>query len=373
LKLWIKKYHNKSYSFKVRILLDIGHPAHVHYFRNFISEMKSCGHQFLLTARDKEVTHSLLYNYNLEHYSRGKGKNTLLGKMTYMLKADLLLFNLSRKWRPDIFMSFGSPYAAHIAFVSGKPHIALTDTEHAKLGILAFASFSKVIITPDTFLKSFGLKHIKFSGYFELCYLHPNFYKANVSIKSLLKLRDDEKYVLFRYISWNASHDIGQSGISLETKLKLINLFRSRGYKVFISSEGKLLPEFEQYKLNIPPERIHDVLHEAEFFIGESGTMATEASILGTPSVYVNSLDAGVFQDEVKYGLLYSFRESTRILNEVEKLLEIPDLKSLHRGRRLKLLNDKIDPTAFLVWFVENYPQSKKIMKKNPEYQFRFK
>ncbi len=41
--------------------------------------------------------------------------------------------------------------------------------------------------------------------------------------------------------------------------------------------------------------------------------------------------------------------------------------------RRQKMLLEKIDVTAFLVWFVENYPESAKIMKENPDYQWRFR
>lgn len=32
-----------------------------------------------------------------------------------------------------------------------------------------------------------------------------------------------------------------------------------------------------------------------------------------------------------------------------------------------------IDYVAFLTWFIENYPESQKIMKENPDYQWRFK
>jgi uncharacterized protein len=357
----------------MKIFIDIGHPAHVHYFKNLIAEMKKFGHHFLITARDKEVTHSLLKAFNIEYISRGKGRNSLFGKLIYLLKADLKIFNLARKWKPDVFLSFGSPYAAHTASILGKPHIALTDTEHAKLGILAFAPFSEVIITPDTFFKPFGTKHLKFSGYFELCYLHPNFYKPDNSIRGLLNLDDNDKFVLFRYISWKASHDIGQSGIPEETKLNLINLFLSKGYKVFISAEGDLVPEFWKYRLIIPPERIHGVLQEADFFIGESGTMATEASLLGTPSVYVNTLDAGVFRDEVEYGLLYSFRSANNLLFEVEKLLAIENLSEIHSERRKMMLADKIDVTSFLIWFVQNYPLSYEEIKNDPTSQNKFK
>lgn len=37
------------------------------------------------------------------------------------------------------------------------------------------------------------------------------------------------------------------------------------------------------------------------------------------------------------------------------------------------MLSDKIDVTAFMVWFIETYPESKRIMEVNPGYQKRFK
>ena len=40
---------------------------------------------------------------------------------------------------------------------------------------------------------------------------------------------------------------------------------------------------------------------------------------------------------------------------------------------RKVLENDTINPTDFLIWFVENYPESKKIMKENPDYQYIFR
>jgi uncharacterized protein len=55
------------------------------------------------------------------------------------------------------------------------------------------------------------------------------------------------------------------------------------------------------------------------------------------------------------------------------ELVDIPDLKEQWARKREKLLDEKIDVTAFMVWFVENYPKSFKIMKKNPTFQDRFK
>jgi hypothetical protein len=44
----------------------------------------------------------------------------------------------------------------------------------------------------------------------------------------------------------------------------------------------------------------------------------------------------------------------------------------MHSNRE-RFLQDKIDVTAFMVWFIENYPDSFHTMRKNPDYQYRFK
>ena len=357
----------------MKILIDIGHPAHVHYFKHFIKIMKQKGHEFLVTARDKEITQQLLNTYKIPFINRGKGGSSLLGKLFYMIRADWFLYKVARKFKPDLFLSFSSPYAAHASKLFGKPHIAFDDTEHAKFELMIYPPFTDVILNPKSFQKNLGKKQILFDSYMEFSYLHENYFSPDENIRLLLNLERKEKFVLFRFISWGASHDIGQSGIPNDTKLSLIKLFENKGFKVFISAEGSLSDTFEKYRISISPEKIHSVLHEASFFIGESGTMATESAIMGTPSIFVNSLDAGVFQDEVNYGLLYSYRNAVGLFEKVEALISNESINQEHLQKRLKLHKDKIDVTAFMIWFIENYPQSAKIMKENPDYQYRFK
>tara|TARA_B100002003_G_C13601471_1_gene310124 strand:+ start:62 stop:442 length:381 start_codon:yes stop_codon:yes gene_type:complete len=110
----------------LKLLIDIGHPAHVHYFKNFIQIMKKNSHSFLLTARDKEVVFDLLNRYGIKFTSRGKGKKTLYGKLCYIFQADFRILKLAIKFKPDIFISFASPYAAQISWLLRKPHIAFT-------------------------------------------------------------------------------------------------------------------------------------------------------------------------------------------------------------------------------------------------------
>ena len=61
------------------------------------------------------------------------------------------------------------------------------------------------------------------------------------------------------------------------------------------------------------------------------------------------------------------------MLEKIEHLLDNDSLKKQWKVKRQKLLSDKIDVSAFLVWFVENYPNSNQIIKDNANFQNRFK
>jgi len=95
--------------------------------------MESKGHQFILVARNKEVTFQLLKSFNLPFISRGKGGKGYFTKFFYLLKAEAIIFKYSVKFKPDLFLSFGSTYAAHVSGLLGILHVTLDDTEHAKL------------------------------------------------------------------------------------------------------------------------------------------------------------------------------------------------------------------------------------------------
>jgi uncharacterized protein len=356
----------------MRILIDLGHPAHIHYFKNFINIMKGKGHEFAFSARDKEVLHYLLDNLAIPYKSRGKGGKTLLSKIFYLFVADYIIYKMAKDFKPDIFLSFASTYAAHVSWILRKPHIVFDDTEHSTFELLLYPPFSDVLLNPKCFYKNLGKKQIKFDGYMELCSLHPNYYNPNRDIISFLGVKESDKYALLRFVSWDASHDVGHSGLDYKTKIQLVNLF-SLTMKVFISSEKSLPKELNQYQIKIPPQRMHDVLAFATLFVGEGATMASECAMLGTPAIYVNSLDAGTLKEQEKYGLLFGFRNSEGVIEKVNEILATPNLKKEFQVRRQQMLVDKIDVTGFMVWFVENYPGSVNIMKSNPDYQYSFK
>ena len=54
----------------MKIFIDIGHPAHVHYFKNFIWIMQEKGHVVYISARNKEVALDLLDYYKIHYFNR---------------------------------------------------------------------------------------------------------------------------------------------------------------------------------------------------------------------------------------------------------------------------------------------------------------
>ena len=358
-----------------KVLVDIGHPAHVHYFRNFINAMIGNGHSVAVTAREKEVTHQLLDAYNIVYRSRGKGAASLIGKLFYIPVGDAAIFKIASKFKPDIFLSFASPYAAQVSTIIRKPHIVLDDTEIARFGQAMYRPFSNTILTPMCFKKDFGVKHIRFDGFMELAYLHPRYFTPNFKFLNELNLNMGEKFVLIRFVSWRANHDIGQSGLSNESKRAIVEAF-SNQYRVFISAESELPYDLEKYRISIQPHHIHHVIAYASLFIGESSTMASEAAVLGTPAIYCDNNGRGYTNEEERYGLVHNFGiSSSEQVRAVEKGLELlGDSRTKVRieRNRIEFLKNKIDVTSFLVWFVENYPESFQIMKEMPQYQHRF-
>ncbi|MEW6506993.1 MAG: hypothetical protein AB1432_04520 [Bacteroidota bacterium] len=134
----------------------------------------------------------------------------------------------------------------------------------------------------------------------------------------------------------------------------MINIHSKYG-KVFITTERKVDSEFEQYQINIPPHKIHSFIYYSSLLIGDSQAMTSEAAVLGVPSLRSNSFVGRIsyLEEEHKYGLTFGFKpdESEKMFAKLDELLNTSNLKEEWQRRREKMLADKIDVTAFLVWF----------------------
>lgn len=344
----------------MKILLDIGHPAHVHYFKYSIEKLKNSGNTVIVVAREKEITFDLLKAYKIPFISRGKGKQTLTGKFFYLFYGTYKIFNIALKYKIDCYLSFASPYNALASVFYRKPNITFDDTEHNVFNHRIYKTFSDAIFTPEYFKKSFGKKHFRFKGTMDSAYLHPAYFRAKeVEFPERTDKLSGQKKVILRLVSWNASHDINQHGFSSGDILKLIEVL-SKYADVYVSTEKQLPGSLDKYLLKVKPEDIHYYMLKADLFIGESGSMATEAPYLGTHSIVLNSAsnELGVFDWFSVFKTFHIADDFNDVITTSIRLLERDDLKSESKAESELIINNSVCLTDFIYWLIINYPGS---------------
>ena len=85
------------------ILIDIGHPAHVHLFRNSIKAWKNKGHHVVIAIRDRGIVGSLLMTYGLDFSIASKPRSGIIGKAIELLEHDWNILKLTRRYNAKIY------------------------------------------------------------------------------------------------------------------------------------------------------------------------------------------------------------------------------------------------------------------------------
>jgi hypothetical protein len=342
----------------MKVLFGVAHPKQVHARKNVAWELEKRGHEVRFLTIDKEVTIPLLKKYGFEYNIIGISQKKFVKKGVLLAKGLFKTLRYVSQFKPDILIG-GVPFLAIISRLVDKPHIMTTDTEDASFVIDLSIPFTDAVLTPISFKKNLNPnKHIRFNGYFELSYLHPNYFKPDPSSLEIANLSKDERFVVMRFVSWHAIHDLNQHGIhNLEKIVKDIE----NHARVLISSERRLNKSLEPYRAKIPPEKMHDLLYYADAYIGEGAAMASESAILGTPSIYVSTRKLGYLEElEKRYGLVYCYHDplfgQTNGARKVREFLMDKSTKKKWKEKRKKLLDEKIDVTKFMVEFIEESP-----------------
>ncbi len=180
-----------------------------------------------------------------------------------------------------------------------------------------------------------------------------------------------------RFNVFKAHHDVGVKSLSLDQKIRMVEILKPHG-RILVTTEREIEPELKAYQLKISPEKVHSVMYYATMFLGDSQTMTSEAAVLGTPAIKCNSFAGRLSvpnELENKYHLCYSFlpQQFDLMLEKINELIYYPNLKKEWQNRKERMLQDKIDVTAFWSWFIDNYPNSISLLKNDPEYSKRFK
>ena len=347
----------------MKILIYLGHPAHFHNYKNTIAALKSNGHEVAVLIKKKDILEDLLKNAGIPYHNileEGR-KDSRIGIIIGMLKRAWRLDRFCRTFKPDILAGSSVENSfigklRHIPVINNGEDDASVVPNYAKLAY----PWADVILCPSTCeCGKWEKKAVKYEGYQELGYLHPDNFTPDRSVVEQY-FPTDSPYFLMRFSGLNAHHDVGIRGINADIAQNLVNILEPHG-RVYITSERPLEPQFEKYRIAINPLDIHHVMAFADMYIGDSQTMAAESGVLGTPFVRFNDFVGRIgylaeLEDKYQLGFGIKPDNETSLYSAVESLVNMPDKKAVFEQRRQLMLSEKINFAEFLTDFIENYP-----------------
>ncbi|MFC3959431.1 DUF354 domain-containing protein [Halovivax cerinus] len=338
----------------MRVLVQLTHPAHVHFFRPYVELAADRGHAVRVLALEKEMSLELLDAYGIEYEVACEPADRDLFRIRDQARLTRATYRAARDFDPDVLAAIGGTSVAHVSTLVRGRSLVFYDTEHATLQNAITYPFVDRLCTPACYRDDVGANQVRYRGFQELAYLHPNRFSPDPSIREAAGLDPGERFVVLRLVGWDAVHDVGSGGFADVSDV--VSALEATGVRVLITSEAPLPPDVRDRRVSIPPHRIHHLLWAADAFVGESPTMATESAVLGTPAVYVSNLRLG-YTDELEreYDLVATFsgpHRQERALSHAVSLLDGYDA-SVWDARRERLLDETVDTTAFLVDHIE--------------------
>ena len=364
----------------MKIFIYLGHPAHFHLYKNVIANLIGKRHEVTIFIKKKDVLETLLQESGLPYHNilaEGR-KDSKIGMLCGILKRAWKLWRFCNKYNPDL-LTGTSVENSFVGKLKGIPVINVGEDDAGAVPLYAKIAYpwASTILAPAVCdCGKWNHKAVKYNSYQELAYLHPNHFTPR---KEIVKkyFSPDKPYFILRFVKLSANHDKGIKGLNTRVAEKIIQMLRPYG-DVYITSERELEPQFEPYRIAIRPIDMLDVMAFAQIYIGDSQTMAAEAGVLGVPFIRFNDFVGRIgYLSELEqvYRLGYGIKsdEEDKLYATLTDLLNMQDRKNIFLHRKNKMLAEKIDYARFLTWFLENYPKSKRIMRTDPSFQYKFR
>jgi predicted glycosyltransferase len=337
----------------MRILIDICHPAHAHFFRNPVEILRSRNHKVVVTSRRKEVTLTLLDKMGWAHHPLSSAAGGKLGLLGELILRNFALFRIARDFRPDCMAAIGGIFIAQVGALSRIPSLVFYDTENARIQNRLTYPFASLVVVPRCYEGWLPQHALRYPGYHELSYLHPAHFKSDRKIAIANGLDPKRDTYLVRLVAWKSNHDIGEQGWDSDLLNAVIDHLSPRG-KVIISSESSLPEKYSHLTYRGDPMQIHHLMAHCRLHIGESATMASESAVLGVPAVYAAETGRGYTNEqEIRYGLVKNVhaREARVVISAIDRLLNISPATWNRRHRAL--IEDTIEVASYTANLIE--------------------
>jgi hypothetical protein len=341
----------------MKVLFFTNTPAHVHLYRHAVDRLADRGHDVLVAARDYGCTLDLLDYHDVPYETYGGVDTSKLSLLRELPGHYAAAFRIGRRFDPDLVFGMGG-YAAHTAAVTRTPAVLVVDSEPTTLDHLVSRPFARLILTPHAFEKDLGPKHVRFRGFKETAYLHPDVFEPTTDVRDHLGVGADEPYAVVRLNAFGSHHDVGEGGFTPAQRRELIDRLSAEA-TVFVSDEGDDLDtaEVDARPFSLHPARFHDALAGANLVVADTQTVVTEAALLGTPAIRSNSFvgedDMGNFKELAAQDLVRNVESFDRV-RELAPDLVTEAANERWQRRREEYLSGLVNLTDLITSVAEN-------------------
>lgn len=363
-----------------RYLFFFVHPAKVHLFKATINALLERGDKVEVVITGRDILEELVIEQGWEYtkiFSNGRKVGFLhiyISAAIFLILSVLRLLWLTKFEKYDFFVT--DDVLTFLGRLKGVPSIFATDDDLSAVpeSFILMMSANYIFAPNICDLGKYNHKKLGYYGYKSLAHLHPKRFKPEKE-KIPADFRD-KAYFFIRTVSATSTHDVGKRGISDDTLRKIIDRLKPHG-KIILNSERELPRDLEIYQLDFNKNDVSHYVYHSSLFISDSTTMCAEAAVLGVPAIEHDDWFADFkqyFELHEKYELLYGYgiEEEEMMLSKIDEILTMDNHRDVFQKRKELMLTDKIDVSAFLIWFLNDYPKSVEVYFSDKKSQLRF-
>ena len=334
----------------MRILVDLNHPVDVNFFKNAIAllaKQHGCSIEITLQPRGKlvPILQRELPDYHFTPI--GMFRKSMAAKVLGLACRFPRFLNHVRRGKYDVVMSFGGTGICHATYILRKPSVIFDDDIEFGIGFYPYKPFATRLVMP-AHIPVRGKNVVKYKGFKELAYLHPNYFKANEGALQEYGLRPGE-YVFVREVS-----KISMNYAHLETGqlAEVCRHLRTLGLKVILSLEDKSLTDrfaSDCIILQEPVTDIYSLMHSALLTVSSGDTMARESCLTGTPVIYTGGRYMSVNTELIRKGIFFEPDAEHTVMQLVSMIIEQNIKEKTREIMQQALLNEWEDTTEVIV------------------------
>jgi len=342
----------------LNILFDVNHPVDVNVLKKAAIQLAEDGHHIFVTYRPRGILEKVVETELGDFSPIRIGKyhpSSFFKKLFGQLYRDWLFLSFFRRNKIDL--SIGSSTNAISAWIMGIPHLAFEDDPEYKLTFWHANLFATRHIMPSCIkVKRKNIYHYR--GLKELSYLHPRHFSPRAEKLDSYGLRPDE-YVFIRKIARvSLNYKKGES-----LSISVIKKIRALGLKILLSLEDKT--ERGQFQddciiLEEPVEDIFSLMKFALFCISSGDSMAREACLLGTPTIYTGGREMQVNRELMEIGCLFKEDTEDDVTKRISQLSDRRRRDRIGRMMGAKIEHDWEDVTQVIIRHVNDFRESRR-------------